>query len=319
MIIYDSIHHTIDLRGAKNYIQFKSKDYELRKLWDRKDRKGGNSFVFDLIDPNEENSEINQVIKICKFYINPGGTNKRIERIERFKREIKALKIAKSKKCQNVIEYFDDAEIKIKDKNGTPYSFLCYIMEKAENDLCEYILENYSEIDAQEKFNYCVDILNAIKELHLLGIYHRDIKPDNVFRIGKTPKIGDLGLISFRDEDSNIDKEHERIGSFGWISPEVMNKTLTEGIDYFQYDCRIDEKSDIFQLGKLFWFIFKGNVPIGQITKGDFSDNLLGSPLPCNKDIFGIINEMIQYSKDRRIDLDYIKELFKSLYKDFGM
>lgn len=37
-----------------------------------------------------------------------------------------------------------------------------------------------------------------------------------------------------------------------------MNKYLTEKYK-LEFDCRIDDRSDVFQLGGLFWFIFNNN------------------------------------------------------------
>ncbi len=67
-------------------------------------------------------------------------------------------------------------------------------------------------------------------------------------------KIGDLGLISFRREDEVELDDDQKIGAFGWETPEAMNRLLTENVDEpeYDYDCFIDEQSDIFQVGKLF-------------------------------------------------------------------
>lgn len=40
-----------------------------------------------------------------------------------------------------------------------------------------------------------------------IGYYHRDLKPDNILMFDDTWKIGDLGLIAFRDKDNIYDKK----------------------------------------------------------------------------------------------------------------
>ena len=138
-------------------------------------------------------------------------------------------------------------------------------MEKAESDLTEYL--KTTELTIQQRFLICTEILTGIKELHSEDIYHRDIKPDNILFINGTWKISDLGLIGFREDDFKAKEIGMKIGPANWMSPEAFNKMYNEGDGYlntYGFDCNLDEKSDIFQLGKLFWFIFQGNVPDGQ-------------------------------------------------------
>jgi hypothetical protein len=51
-------------------------------------------------------------------------------------------------------------------------------------------------------------------------------------------KIGDLGLIDDRNINFSLDKIAEQIGPRGWMSPESMNKYLTEGKGFnYKYQC----------------------------------------------------------------------------------
>jgi serine/threonine protein kinase len=71
-----------------------------------------------------------------------------------------------------------------------------------------------------------------------LGYYHRDLKPDNILISDNTWKIGDLGLVSRRNNEFNLDKVAALIGPRGWYSPEALNKYLTEDKNLeFSYDC----------------------------------------------------------------------------------
>jgi serine/threonine protein kinase len=281
-----------------NFILFEGKTYYLKYLRAGiKGSKGGNSSVFILYDKSENERE--RVIKISNYYRPQRQTPEHIKRrYGRFINEIQVLTELKDKGKNNIIEIIFNGEVEVEGK-----IFPYYVMEKADTDLKDYMLAT-KDVDSQEKVKFCINVFDAIKELHIEGYYHRDIKPDNIFLFyddGEEKekivwKIGDLGLVTSREKD--YDDLGEKIGPFGWLSPEAMNKYLTEKVN-LGFDCVIDAKSDIFQLGKLFWFIFQGNVPIGQIQFADFI---------CQVDhkeiLFDLIMEMLRYSKPKRIGVE---------------
>ena len=282
----------------KDYISINERDKFIDYLEEDKRHtgKGGNSFIFRLKDCNQD--EDDQAIKICKYY-EPSPSTFYSKRIERFKREITALnKALKSEKNDYVIKILCDGVIEDQSKK-----FRYYVMEMAEYDLRHY-LSNYT-FSIQSKIELCYQIVDAFRTLHELGIYHRDIKPENILFVNDQWKIGDLGLVSFREEDVDIDDNVEKIGPYGFLSPEAVNKALgNKGSDGFTFDCVIDDKSDVFQIAKLLWYILQGEVPTGQLIKGDFkhSDNI---------DMFEkVLIPSLQFAKLRRFN---IKDLLNSL------
>lgn len=286
----------------ENYIQIENEDFLLRKLKeDFEFSKGANSNIFILHDPNDEVED--RVIKICKSPISL-GTNRRITR---FKREIRAFRLAKKNTLSKVIEFHKSGEVEILDE-----IYLFIILEKADEDLASYMERNKFRGHTNQKFNFCINILSAVKQLHAIGVYHRDIKHDNILVINGEFKIGDLGLVSFQDRDFSMDKVNEKIGPYGWLSPEATNKMLTKNkrINY-TYDCEIDAQSDIFQLGKLFWYVFQGNLPIGQILLDDYEVD--------EDDIFQVIFSMLQYKKTRRPSLANLDTLLAPLKIKYGV
>ena len=158
----------------------------------------------------------------------------------------------------------------------------------------------------------CLEVLEGIQQLHSLDIYHRDIKPDNILHTSNGWKIGDLGLVDFRDSDFEIKELGEKIGPIGWLSPEAANKFLCEGekkSNPNNHDCILNYNSDIFQLGKLFWYIFQGNIPIGQIDEDDF--------IVKDKELFDLLFNMLSHTKSKRSELNTLQAEFTNKSKEY--
>lgn len=281
---------------TENLLTFDHVDYYAYFLSsDYKGNKGGHSFVFKLYEAQTYNEESSPVC-IIKIDKNPKKYKDRVigrVRRDRFQQEVEALKICKEKSLDNVMQIMYDGFIICNNTNTDDYksAFPFYVMECADSDLLEYMKEERKNIDDAGKIELCLQLSQGLKDLYSLGIYHRDIKPDNIFLVEDKWKIGDLGLIEMRDKQT-LDKKGEFIGPRGWISPEVMNKYLTEGVDELYFDCTIDHQSDIFQLGKVFWYILQGNAPIGVVKTCDY--------LFHNDEMYDLIKHMLNHSKKKR-------------------
>lgn len=265
--------------------------------------KGGNSYVYKLYPMTDYENGIEEpacIIKISRnkeFYnLKEHKPRTELPQNQRFRREVSALQKCKEEHVLDVIEIFDSGNIFIEKeaKNGRKsyLSYPYYTMEVAESDLKSYIETNFQEIGLEGKISICLDIAKAISGLLSLEYYHRDLKPDNIFVVNGHFKVGDLGLISKRNEDYEFEKG-KYIGPRGWTTPETMNKYLTEENGFVDFDVTIDHQSDLFQLGMIFWYIMQGNAPIGELRQEDFKIK--------RDDIYSLIHHMLNHSKDRRI------------------
>lgn len=297
---------------TNNYITINGIDYfiypvsKVNSAFEK--NKGAHSFVFALYPQQEYDEEVNpdpvKVLKVSNVfdaseeYNNPNN--------KRFYREIGALWECKKQRIRNIVEIdmsvFFVCINRFKFKNQVKERFVYfpyYMMDYAKCDLKQYLETN--DIDEKSKLDLCLQIAYGIKDLDSLGFYHRDIKPDNILIFNDNQwRISDLGLVAKRDED--IDRPNEFIGPKGWISPEAMNKYLVKKPNK-KINTLIDHQSDLFQLGKVFWYILQGNAPIGCIREADFHMN--------NSALYSIIRQMLNYSKKHRtksIDI-VIKEL----------
>ncbi len=291
---------SLDSNPNRNITQIDNLDFRLVYLNGTDSGKGANSSIFILRDPNGD--EEDRVIKICNTPLHFANSKS----LERFGREIKAFQVARKHNLSKVIKFYGTGVISIDTSK-----FKYIIFEKANSDLSQFMESNNYNFSINQKLTFCHNILAGVRQLHEVDIYHRDIKHDNILVVNNEFKIGDLGLIRFRTEDLNIDDPNAKIGPYGWLSPEATNKIFTYRKKMpFAYDCDINNVSDVFQLGKLFWFIFQGNLPLGQILEMD-----------CNikePDIFSILFSMLQYDKARRPDIKQLEKQFAPVLLKYG-
>lgn len=267
-------------------------DYYVEQLSDR-GNKGAHSLILKLfIDNDDEKEDSRLVLKVSNVFDNWTPNRFKVNNANNsFYREIDCLRKCKER-CSNhiiPIHYWGHLVCQHAKSNSLVF-FPFYMMDCADCDLKQFLETN--DLDKKEKVLICYQIASGLGELHTIDCYHRDIKPDNILLFGNELKIGDLGLIRYRNDD--IKDAKGIIGPKGWISPEAMNKYLNEEkIFDDRINTKINEQSDIFQLGMVFWYIFQGNAPIGCVKRTDFFDD--------DEMIFSLIKRMIYHSTAKRI------------------
>lgn len=293
----------------ENIVAINKVDYLPYYLDNNKPRnRGGNSFVIRLAkaqDFDEDDwypSTPDIVMKISKFSVGKFNEHKKSKR---FKREIDALLDCNQHNFQNVVKIKGYGTVEIRTKGGVPSVHRYYLMEYAESDMLSYITNN--ELTLYDKVSLCIELCESLKQLWSKGYYHRDIKPENILFMDGVWRISDLGLAKHRDEDAKIDLGEKWIGPRGWMSPESMNRYLTESTRFQEcFDCTIDHQSDIYQLGKVLWFILQGNAPEGGVRRRDF--------ILQNDAIYQIVRTMINNSKKSRFkEIDEVILSFRGI------
>jgi serine/threonine protein kinase/lipopolysaccharide biosynthesis regulator YciM len=200
--------------------------------------------------------------------------------VQMFKREVEATA---SLRHPNIISIHDYGVV-----DGRPYFTMDYIEGCSLNDLTSGLSESTRQSNIKEVVGEVIrvkkkesthqqaksrtgsplavshilalmlKIIRAVEHAHDRGIMHRDLKPSNIMidRNGE-PVIMDFGLAKRLHSGSDLTRSGQLVGTPEYMSPEQALGKREE----------INEKSDIYSLGAVFYRISTGRPPL--ITAGD--------------------------------------------------
>ncbi|WP_423194615.1 protein kinase domain-containing protein [Cupriavidus sp. H18C2] len=100
---------------------------------------------------------------------------------------------------------------------------------------------------------YFMRMIDCIEQLHMRGIFHRDIKPQNFLLGGGNLVVSDLGLCTQLDSSTMFTRQSEWAGTPGYIPPEFLDNGGFRNAD---------ARGDVFMLGATFRSILAGDTPI---------------------------------------------------------
>ena len=191
--------------------------------------KGGMGRVYKALD-----TEVNE--KIAMKLIKPEVAADE-STIERFRNE---LRLARKVRHKNVCQMFD-----LNIQEGTYYITMEYVSGQ---DL-KGLIRQSGRLAVETAVTIAKQVCDGLIEAHGLGVVHRDLKPGNIMidRDGQV-RIMDFGIARSLGR-KGITGAGVMIGT-----PEYMSPEQVEGKD-------VDERSDIYSLGVIFYEMVTGHVP----------------------------------------------------------
>jgi eukaryotic-like serine/threonine-protein kinase len=181
---------------------------------------------------------------------------------ERFLQEARAASMISQ---ENVVE--------ITDFGDTPDGSVFFIMEFLKGEDLSDTVKTHGRLPWARVRHIMLQVCRALAAAHDAGIIHRDMKPENCYRItrGKNEdfiKVLDFGIAKLTSEDEGEGKGLTRTGMiFG--TPEYMSPEQAQG-------AKPDHRVDVYALGVILYELLTGRVPftadtfMGILTKHMF-------------------------------------------------
>lgn len=259
--------------------------------------RGGNGTVCnaDILDCQYDKNYVIKILNIERWNKND---KVKIERYERFKREIKTTVMLQDDVdgVMKIIDYYCPDEI---PQNKEVW----YVMYKAEKFNEFFQNNNHTLI---EKMNWILRLGLIIKDLHMKGYSHRDIKTDNLLFYNNELMLSDFGLI-FNNNERRITQQGERVGPYYIGPPELESENIN--ISNFR-------PADIYLFAKVIWEILKEDyIGFRGQYKRDNKQFYLDPKEFGNvtlEPIHELLEKATEFDIDKRIDIDKCLELIKN-------
>ncbi len=157
--------------------------------------------------------------------------------LQRFKQE---LILSRHVTHKNVVRIYDMGEA-----DGTRF----ITMEYVEGEDLRGVLSRDGKLKPREAVEIVVQICRALEAAHVEGVIHRDLKPQNVMRDPQgRVVVMDFGLARSL-EAPGMTQTGALVGTLEYMSPEQA------------MGAELDQRSDLFALGLIFYELLTGKVP----------------------------------------------------------
>jgi serine/threonine-protein kinase len=147
--------------------------------------------------------------------------------------------------------------VRLYDADVTEDGVVWMAMELLEGKTLAAILREGPRLSIPDILKILGDVADGVQAAHMLGVIHRDLKPDNIFITTKgVAKVLDFGIAKLDDPDGvalvNSTEEQRVLGTTPYMSPERLQGG------------RVDLRCDVFALGIIGYESFTGRHPFAE-------------------------------------------------------
>ncbi|HET6584273.1 MAG TPA: serine/threonine-protein kinase, partial [Nannocystaceae bacterium] len=216
--------------------------------------------------------------------------------VNRFLQEARAASMIEQ---ENVVE--------ITDFGSTPGGSVFFAMEYLNGEDLAATIKREGALSWTRARQILLQICAALGSAHAAGIIHRDMKPDNCYRIRRGSnddfiKVLDFGIAKVQSDEGDGGRALTRTGMiFG--TPEYMSPEQAKGE-------KVDHRVDVYAVGVIMYELLTGRVPftadtfMGILTKHMFeapqAPSALIGPGSIPVDVEAIILKSLQKDREYR-------------------
>jgi serine/threonine-protein kinase len=178
----------------------------------------------------------------------------------------------------------------IGDDEGQTY----FVMEFVEGESLGSMLKREGKLSVEQSAKVIQQTAMGLSTAHDRGVVHRDIKPGNLMINSRgAVKIADFGIaLSNHDLSKKLTTTGEFVGTPGYLSPEVcLGKP-------------VDQRSDIFSLGIVFFEMLTGRMPFTDESPLGLMLEVVKAEIPDVREMNADVDPEIARILDRMIAKD---------------
>ncbi len=211
----------------------------------------------------------------------------------RFLREAKA---AGALNHPNIVTIYDVGEV-----DGYPYIAMELVAGRPLNE----VVRERGQLSSSEVISIGLQLADALRYAHGLGVVHRDIKPSNIMLLndGLSVKILDFGIARVAESDIPYDEGEALETQIGQVlgSPRYMSPEQALGRD-------LDGRSDLFSVGVVLYELITGKKAFSGVSQATLAIQITQEEPPSLADTASnaprglqfIINKLLAKRPERR-------------------
>lgn len=234
--------------------------------------------------------DANQKKVVLKF-LNSDMLSSRTEDIVRFKNDTDALKKSRVNGLVPTIDY------------GECEGRIYIVTEFAKGNKLYHYIEKESVFKLKDVFTIIHNISKIISFLHKKNIIFKDINSANIYFDKDSLSVLLNGYSLYHLKEYNVIKKQDNLSHmFSYVSPEILNgKQL-----------RVDERSDLYSIGVLFYLLLTGVLPYQSDSVSDMIYQIMAKeaepPSVYNSSVPEIVDRIVL----KLIDKDSSKRYFSA-------
>jgi serine/threonine-protein kinase len=156
-------------------------------------------------------------------------------------------------------------------------------MELVEGSTLRDFLNENGPLSVEQTIQFITPVLSALAAAHLIGIIHRDVKPENILisKDGRI-KVADFGLARNMTMAQTMTAESSVVlGSVSYLSPEQVQRGIA------------DARSDVYAIGIVLFEMLLGKKPYDGETPIQIAYRHVNDRIPNVKEFKSDVPEMI--------------------------